>query len=413
MTSSQFHALAEMEPEELKRIGLQAYKAVTTQVEEYAAITDTNAGRDLIEVNVKNAELYFHVLSEDRIPRPNELVDLETAARRRLGYALPLDAMLRAYRVGTQVLWKELTRHALKLNLARLGELTLEYEHITMAAAERAYVDEREARFASRQEAGRLFLARLLSRTTIEEQAVEEEARLLGYDLTQSHVAMIVAGSGNDAHQTVEDLDIEKAGRVLGGWFPYSPSTLTPSGFVFAVPAASELVAERALTNLLNRLEATGRSYRGSLGLALTGANGLLSSARQAHRALDLGAILNPGHRINRYDELRLFDLFKQGEPIDAFVRDVLGPLLDYDAANRTRMVETLRGYFESGMNRKAAARRVGIHANTLDYRLRQIEEVLGTKIMAPTFTFRGWLAIKLLPLAEGLPQASRGPTGD
>jgi DNA-binding PucR family transcriptional regulator len=51
-------------------------------------------------------------------------------------------------------------------------------------------------------------------------------------------------------------------------------------------------------------------------------------------------------------------------------------------------------------MVRKTAATQLGIHPNSLDYRLRMIELALGYPVRSGNTAFRLQLALKLLPLA-------------
>jgi hypothetical protein len=83
------------------------------------------------------------------------------------------------------------------------------------------------------------------------------------------------------------------------------------------------------------------------------------------HRLCDLGLcrILGPG---NEYQEL------------EAFVREWLGPLIDYDGRHRTALVETLSRYFDCGGNYAETAESLAIHRSTLRYRLQRIREISG-----------------------------------
>jgi DNA-binding PucR family transcriptional regulator len=100
-------------------------------------------------------------------------------------------------------------------------------------------------------------------------------------------------------------------------------------------------------------------------------------------------------------DELRLLDLFKQDDTIDSFALEVLGPLLERDRRGSSSLVETLDAFFAAGMVRKAAAAKLSIHPNTLDYRLREIESVLGYPVRSGNTAFKLQLALKLLPLTR------------
>jgi len=110
---------------------------------------------------------------------------------------------------------------------------------------------------------------------------------------------------------------------------------------------------------------------------------------------------LNPKGLVHRYDDLRVFDLFKEDSSVDSFVQEVLSPLLALDRTRNTHMIETLDAFFTHGMVRKAAAAQLEIHPNTLDYRLRAIEDALGYAVRLGTGAFKLQLALKLLPLAR------------
>jgi DNA-binding PucR family transcriptional regulator len=59
------------------------------------------------------------------------------------------------------------------------------------------------------------------------------------------------------------------------------------------------------------------------------------------------------------------------------FVREELGPVAD-DSDQMRRLRATLTTFLDEGMRPVRAARRLGIHQNTVLYRIRQAEELLG-----------------------------------
>jgi DNA-binding PucR family transcriptional regulator len=189
--------------------------------------------------------------------------------------------------------------------------------------------------------------------------------------------------------------------RDLRRRFPNSPAGLVDLGAVMAVPSGSaeELAPILSLT--------IGDGGNGSirlvagLGSPRAGAHGMMVSLREARRAHALGSVLEPQGRVHKYDELRLLDLFKQDSTIESFVTEVLGPLLSPDRG-KAQMIETLDAFFTAGMVRKSAAAQLGIHPNSLDYRLRTIELALGYPVRSGNTAFKLQLALKLLPLAGG-----------
>ncbi|WP_327686222.1 PucR family transcriptional regulator [Streptomyces sp. NBC_00467] len=84
------------------------------------------------------------------------------------------------------------------------------------------------------------------------------------------------------------------------------------------------------------------------------------------------------------FDDLGLYWLLgprNGSEEVEAFAREWLGPLLDYDARYRTDLVETLSRYFECGGNCDTTAAVFAIHHSTLRYRLQRIRKIGGVDL--------------------------------
>lgn len=63
---------------------------------------------------------------------------------------------------------------------------------------------------------------------------------------------------------------------------------------------------------------------------------------------------------------------------LDRFIRESIGPLLDYDRRRGTDLVDTLGAYFDHRANVAATARALHVHVNTLLKRLDRAGDVLG-----------------------------------
>lgn len=62
----------------------------------------------------------------------------------------------------------------------------------------------------------------------------------------------------------------------------------------------------------------------------------------------------------------------------EAFVAEVLGPVLDYDRTERAQLVKSLRAYLRHGCRPGPAAAQLCVHRHTLTYRLERITELTG-----------------------------------
>jgi sugar diacid utilization regulator len=407
VTSSQFHAGFGISRKQIGGFARSIAHRLETEIPAYARVPGSAIEQDLIEIETRNLELYLGALADERLPDQEELADLEVASGIRLRQGFPLEAVLRAGRLEAQAMWKIVVAHAPAESLARLATLTMQYMDLLNSVSERGYLHAREDKGRSLEEAIRLFLGRIVSGDFADDAEAEGEARLLGYDLSALRIGVVIEpGSLPSMARSVVDMRLADVVRDLRRRFPDSPAGLVDLGVVLAVPGTSADEVARILVATLGDGigDGTGEGnaafhLTAGLGSPRTGARGMMISLREARRARALGTLLEPQGQVHKYDELRLLDLFKQDATTDSFVQEVLAPLLGRDPRSRTHIVETLDAFFAAGMVRKAAAAQLGIHPNSLDYRLKMIEVTLGYPVRSGNSAFKLQLALKLLPL--------------
>jgi purine catabolism regulator len=59
----------------------------------------------------------------------------------------------------------------------------------------------------------------------------------------------------------------------------------------------------------------------------------------------------------------------------------VLGVILEYDREHGTDLVTSLETYFEEKRSWQSASQRLGIHRQTLIYRMKRVEELTGRQL--------------------------------
>ncbi|MGW5111614.1 helix-turn-helix domain-containing protein, partial [Nocardia sp. NPDC004123] len=107
---------------------------------------------------------------------------------------------------------------------------------------------------------------------------------------------------------------------------------------------------------------------------------------------------------VTRYDEVAVVAMATvDPEQARAHVVGVLGDLAADDEATY-RVAETLAVYLEENHSRNRAAARLHIHPNTVNYRVRQAESILGHAIGSGDLDLR--VALALLPALRGLPSS-------
>ena len=114
---------------------------------------------------------------------------------------------------------------------------------------------------------------------------------------------------------------------------------------------------------------------------------------------------------ITRYSNISLRALATANiEQARAFVTCELGALAVGDDTTR-RLAATVRTYLDENGSRARTAKRLNIHENTVSYRLRQAEEILGRSVDKRTLELR--VALTLAELVDKTPEPNRRAPGD
>jgi PucR family transcriptional regulator, purine catabolism regulatory protein len=80
---------------------------------------------------------------------------------------------------------------------------------------------------------------------------------------------------------------------------------------------------------------------------------------------------------------------------LSVLAADVLGPVLDYDAAHAGDLLLSVRTWLERDRNTESAAKALNIHPNTLLYRVRRFEEISGRSLSSTEALTEIWLALR------------------
>ena len=172
--------------------------------------------------------------------------------------------------------------------------------------------------------------------------------------------------------------------------------------------------AEACERRILSRATAGAPDVRVTIGVSDVSASvGHLQEAhRQARQAVALAEGI-PQH-ILRFADLGLYRLLFDADHanrIDEHIERWLGPLLRYDTAQHTRLVETLARYLTGPSRNEEVALDLSIHVSTLKYRLRRTREILTFDFMRPEVRFNVELALRLAQIREDLFAGSPAPS--
>lgn len=207
--------------------------------------------------------------------------------------------------------------------------------------------------------------------------------------------ALFAAQSASDAEQQLQayrqrvQVSLQQALSELGAELP-----LVPQGeyWIALLPCADSQAAARNrqwLARFLETLNADLAPLRLFLGLS-TGehrperfATGL-SEARQALQAAQTFPERLGLCSFNELGVLRLLGAIGDRHLLDQFVAEVLGAAIGDDLRHEPVLLPTLEAWTHENGNLALAAQRLGVHRNTLSYRLQRFETLTGRSLDDP-----------------------------
>jgi DNA-binding PucR family transcriptional regulator len=313
----------------------------------------------------------------------------------------PLPGLLRVYRIGHTYGWQWILAYLREqvvdpADFAEAVDLISIWLHSFVDAgvglAEEAYTRERERWLRSSSALQAETIREILDGGPTDQKAASLR---LGYDLDRSHLGLVAWLAGADEQPdpvaATEAVLREVAVRVGSGRALIHPTGLATAVAWISSPGELDDAAAGAID--LGPGEPAGvRIAVGEPGWGIDGFRRSHLEAMQARRVAVLGD-LPPGsvtyHSAVALAALATADLEQAG----AFVRRRLGPLVARDETS-LRLVATLRAYLDEATSHSRAATSLGIHENTVRYRVRQAEDLLGRPVGSHDLDLRVALAL-------------------
>jgi PucR C-terminal helix-turn-helix domain/GGDEF-like domain len=231
---------------------------------------------------------------------------------------------------------------------------------------------------------------------------VAEASKRLAYELGRYHLAYVIwrddaadaAANGDGVFGDMERLAIAVAEAVEAR----GQLTIPLGGQLACWAGLRELPT---LEGLASRVGAQpGHPLRVAMGLPGHGIEGFRRSHHEALLTRRAAEVLGYQDRACvRFADSGLDVLLTQDlDEARRFVKRELGPLAE-DVEGSRRLVVTLLAFLEEGASFARAARRLGVHENTIAYRVHRAEELLGHRIVDRRLELH--VALRLLPLGR------------
>lgn len=120
----------------------------------------------------------------------------------------------------------------------------------------------------------------------------------------------------------------------------------------------------------------------------------------QALEAIKCGKRIHTGNTLYNYEDYvvyRLMGICSEHIELEKLIRPEINRLMEYDSSNNTNYTQTLSAYFASSRNLTAAASVLGIHRNTMAYRIDKVGEIMNIDMQDSSALLHLELSFKML----------------
>ncbi|MDP3859238.1 MAG: helix-turn-helix domain-containing protein [Stagnimonas sp.] len=384
-------------------------EVLRSSIPEYGAIQDPAIRRDVLEMIEHNTVIASRAILSGKAPGERELRLTEGMVRRRVHQELPLPSVLQAFRLGFRVHWNRLLQQtgedeALRKELLfTLSPYLLYQQDQTALMLTQVYSDEQQRRSHWRDRA-RHELCSILYNHPEDEDGFRQRALALGLDASTPHIALALRtggrGNGIDEQQNWQDAVLKAAAALLGTKARTLLSTQRPGHLLLWCPlpvGEHALSYEQVLTRQAQALQKATAGIRAiGIGLPDTGPAGWRSSGEQALQAVEIGGRLSPDQSVYCYSDIALEHCVMDSPALKRLLHHRLERL-----SAEPNLLETLQAWCEHGPHRKVVAGILGIHPNSVDYRLDRIEQLLGERLSDLHKLSRLHLALRMRQLTQ------------
>jgi len=326
------------------------------------------------------------------------------------------DAFAIAIRVGPDV-----AGHLLLSSDADLGPIDRALVDVATTGVALEFARQRAAAEVEERLRGEA-IADLLSRAYTSEEAIAARAARLGHDLSQPHDLIVIDVAPGGPSETAGEADGDRLRRAfqvtrerLTVRAPRSLAAQHLGSIVVLASGSRHTLDARSLADeLRSALEAAigGGCTTVVIGDRCSRPDEYAPAFLLAREVLDLLVRLGRRGGVVAAGELGPYGLLLRAssrDDLEAFAQRALAPLIEHDRAHAGELLPTLRAYLEEDRVQRKVAARCFIHVNTVVYRVRRIEELLGLDLADPSVVFDLTLALRirdLLDLPAPAPQA-------
>jgi hypothetical protein len=370
---------------ELPSLADEIIAEIRAAIPEYARPMDGPYGQALRAGVHKALKSFMTLIASPQAPRDDLAAICRSLGKLEAQEGRTLDSLQAAYRIGARVAWHRVMVRGPSMGLSssvisQLADAIFSYLDELARESRNGYLAEQARSAEIRNEWRRRLLALILESPPPPPRAVTEMADRVGWAVPDE-ITMIAV------HHGARSLALEPGDGILADFGAAQPCLLVPGH----VPAG----------RLALMFPPTGGN-RAAIGLRVPLA-AAADSLRWARRALHLAGqgVIRADDVIRCDEHLITLWLLADIPLAEQVAQRELGALASLTPASRTQLVETLQALIDSGGNATEVASRLNLHPQTVRYRMRKAQQILGDSLTDPDARFGLELALRTRRLSE------------
>ncbi|MFE3291253.1 PucR family transcriptional regulator [Rhodococcus sp. NPDC059234] len=344
----------------------------------YRALPREEVDGEIAEIVHHNMELFATLVFERRAVYDSELVEQRNSAARRAEEGVPLEAVLHAYHLGIGMSSQDLFAAAQPDDIRDvqiLMSMVLDFLRRLTLAVSAAYLEERQI-MESQENSGR----RSLMSALVAGERLDAVVHRTGLRLAPQYLALTLAIDENaDERGSGMSGTVASRRKLRRLQAQLDRITGEPALTVIDSGGGTALIPCSAAPPDWDQLRAVIERMRVVIGADLWVA-GALAAPSEVPDAVTLTADIvalvarsgrSPG--LYRLTDVLLEYQLSRPSPAHRELATLLDPLV-----GKPELMQTLQTYVATGLNRRATAAALEVHANTVDYRIRRVAELIG-----------------------------------
>jgi hypothetical protein len=385
---------------------LPAYRALDSDAGATEALED--ATRRVVQMVLRVWRSRGHVGAGDR-------AILDSIAGRRADQGVPLESLVGSVRIARSIGWTYAVEAVRSVDpgaegVRAVGDMAaLLFEAVdevcdTLAAGYRRVQD---TRGRVRERTRSQVFTDLLGGAFDDEEEIIVRARTFGFDLRRPHGLVLVT-------PVRADQDRAQVRAAVAALLPSLGNTAEVAMTADITPHVALVVSTSTVTwdEVVEEARRMARTQRVTAVLAapVLGARSIHVAYQRARDLLPLAVTVYRRPHVVEADELVVYQILRgsRAEDREAFLDRTVGPVLRLPETQRAPLLETLDALHEGNGHTETAAVMLGVHTNTVRYRIGRIHQLTGLRYDRPPDRFKLEVATILLRMS-GVLEPRRG----